>query len=108
MRYSLPILCVAFSLSLANAQQLSVPIVKDCTDGQAACYGTSQVTGLKVDGDGFLAVRAGPGSNYQMIEKLRNGDVVRVISFKGKWCGVELSNGSFGWVHSNWLSDLAG
>ena len=108
MRFILVFLFFTFSLSVASAQKLSVPIIKDCTDGQAACYATSQVSGLKANGDGFLAVRTGPGSNYRMIGKLRNGDVVTVISFRGKWRGVELRNGSFGWVHSNWLSDLAG
>ena len=90
------------------AQQLAVPITKDCVSSQAACYATSQVRGLKAGGDGFLAVRTGPGGNYPMIGQLVNGDVVTVITFHGKWRGVELTNGALGWVHSNWLSDLAG
>lgn len=99
---------LAFSSGTVAAQQLVVPIVKDCVDGQAACYATSRVTGLDPNGDGFLAVRSGPGSDYQMIGRLVNGDVVTVITSQGKWYGVELENGSFGWSHSNWLAPLAG
>lgn len=101
---------ILFTLSgvAVHAQQLAVPIVKDCVDGQAACYATSRVSGLDPNGDGFLAVRSGPGSDYQMTGKLVNGDVVTVITVRGKWYGVELPNGSFGWSHSNWLAPLAG
>jgi hypothetical protein len=101
--FAISILCTS-----ASAQQLSVPIVKDCVDDQAACYATSRVAGLDPNGDGFLSVRSGPGSDYQMIGKLVNGDVVTVITSRGKWYGVELRNGSLGWAHSNWLVSLAG
>ncbi|MEO1397900.1 MAG: SH3 domain-containing protein [Pseudomonadota bacterium] len=108
MKYLLSVLALFLTVASSSAQQLAVPIVKDCVGGQAACYATSQVAGLKATGDGFLAVRTGPGSNYRMIGKLRNGDVVSVIAFRGKWRGVELRNGTLGWVYSRWLRDLAG
>lgn len=106
---------LAFAVSIlstisgtAYSQQLSVPIVKDCVDDQAACYATSRVAGLDPNGEGFLAVRDGPGSNYQMIGRLVNGDVVTVITARGNWFGIELEDGSFGWSHRNWLAPLAG
>lgn len=105
---TIALLLTTAAAEMAYAQQLAVPIVKNCVDGQAACYATSRVTGLNPKGDGFLAVRTGPGSNYKMIGKLVNGDVVTVITVRGKWFGVELSNGSLGWSHSNWLAPLAG
>ena len=92
----------------ATAQQLDVAIVADCVPGQAACYATSRVAGLKSGGDGFLAVRTGPGSDFRKIDELYNGDVVEVIEFAGKWRGVRYRDGRLGWVHSNWLRDLAG
>ena len=102
------LILLTLSATTVHAQQLAVPIVKDCVDGQAACYPTSRVTGLDPNGDGFLAVRSGPGSGHQMIGKLVNGDVVTVITVRGKWYGIELRDGSFGWSHSNWLTPLAG
>lgn len=93
----------------AQAQNLDVPIHEDCvSDGQAACYFTSTVTGLDPNGDGFLAVRSGPGTNFPIIDKLYNGEVVHNIQMQGQWRGVRFRGGMKGWVHGNWLKDLAG
>ncbi|MEL6914813.1 MAG: SH3 domain-containing protein [Pseudomonadota bacterium] len=108
MRLSIPLIFLTFLAHAVHAQTLDVPIVVDCVDDQAACYATSTVTGLRADGDGFLSVRTGPGSEFRKIGELVNGDVVTVITVQGPWRGVELPGGSLGWVHGNWLSDLAG
>ncbi|MEL6550630.1 MAG: SH3 domain-containing protein [Pseudomonadota bacterium] len=102
-----PLFCTLLAPGL-HAQALDVPIIKNCVDSQAACYPTSTVTGLRADGDGFLSVRTGPGSDFRKIGELVNGDVVAVISSQGRWRGVELRDKTFGWVHGNWLTDLAG
>ncbi len=100
---------IAAGLPLASAaQQLDFPIDDSCVDDQAACYASSRVAGLDPNGDGFLAVRKGPGSGHAMIDRLHNGDVVEVITSQGKWFGVRYGNDRLGWVHSNWLRDLAG
>jgi hypothetical protein len=108
----------------AQAQQLDVDIIERASDDLDTCaYG--QVSGLKADGDGFLAVRKGPGSKHAKIDELKNGDKVWLFDTKGKWIGVvygvqELScspidadrpvqtRGKKGWVHQNWVEVLAG
>ena len=108
----------------AAAEPLDVPIRGFCGDGQAADYSSSTVAGLKAGGDGFLAVRTGPGANFRKIDELHNGDVVYVLAVKGDWFGVLYGSGADsychgsvripaarapqGWVHRRWLRDLAG
>jgi hypothetical protein len=108
----------------ASADELDVPIYEYGGDGLPSCA-TSVVAGLKADGDGFLAVRSEPGSNYRELGRLRNGDKVFAFDRKGKWFGVAFGGsepgcnspqkkrllpygGRKGWVHGNCLSDLAG
>ncbi len=67
------------------------------------------VSGLNPDGDGFLALRAGPDVRYRQIGRLRNGDRVgHNANCIGAWCFAGSvtrdSNrlGAVGWFHSNW------
>lgn len=114
---------LVFTLPLSFAQDLEVPFRPIQSDGQAADCPASFVAGLKADGDGFLAVRTGPGSEYSKIGELYNGDVVIICDTRGKWVGVfygrvSVNNPSSldgewdmpfkGWIHSNWLRPLAG
>jgi peptidoglycan hydrolase-like protein with peptidoglycan-binding domain len=112
----------------ASARNLDVIIIEHASDGQMASCFTATVFGLKADGDGFLAVRSGPGSNYRKIDELHNGDVVTVYDTNGDWKGVMYGpsqgtcnywegegktrplgyEGKKGWVHSDWLRVLAG
>ena len=97
------------SVLALSAQPLQVPIRKDCVeDGQMACYATSSVRLLSGAGSTFLAVRTGPGIEYEIFARLNNGDVVTVITSQGVWSGVELRDGRLGWVHGFWLENLAG
>lgn len=97
------------------AQGLDVPIQLAPDDGQAAVCASSVVAGLDPNGDGFLAVRAGPGTNYPKIGELHEGDVVNTCDARGPWIGILLSYpkpgqplGPGGWVHGRWLRPLAG
>lgn len=109
--------------SRSPAQALDVPVVEQGGDGQMATCASSTVAGLKAGGDGFLAVRAGPGTHYRKLDELRNGDVVLVYEIRGKWAGVAyramaancaatrtrfVPHEHKGWVHTNWLKDIAG
>jgi len=66
------------------------------------------VSGLDPNGDGFLALRAGPGSKYRQIGRLHNGDAAYLRKCDGKWCYVE--NGALngreaifnGWIYTAW------
>lgn len=108
----------------SQAQELDVPVIEHASDDLDTCsYG--QVTGLKEDGDGFLAVRSGPGSDFTKLDELHNEDKVWLFEQTGEWIGIvydtnELScspifidrevpyEGKKGWVHQNWIEVLAG
>lgn len=99
----------------AAAQGLDVPIRLAPDDGQAAVCGSSTVAGLDPNGDGFLAVRSGPGTDFAKIGELREGDTVYACDARGPWIGIYLTDprggrpsGLGGWVHGRWLKPLAG
>ncbi|GHA54972.1 hypothetical protein GCM10008927_21010 [Amylibacter ulvae] len=110
IRYVLLGLITAFHASAVIAQQLDVEIKVMKGDGQAAICGSSRVEGLNPNGDGFLAVRTGPGSKYRKIDQIYNGDIVADCNQRGKWHGIFYgpNNKKKGWVHGNWLVWVAG
>ncbi len=91
-----------------SAQQLDVEF-SIIEDGQAAGCAGATVTGLDPNGDGFLSVRTGPGTQFRKIDELYNGSTVRTCAKQGKWWGVYYgSPRRKGWVHGNWLGNWAG
>ena len=54
----------------------------------SACGAFGAVRGLKIGGDGFLALRSGPSANARLIDKLREGDGVYLCDESGGWFGV--------------------
>lgn len=120
-------------LSAQKHSTRPVPVRVGGSDVLDACDDWGTVDGLKADGDGFLAVRNGPGVAYATIDKLHNGQhVVRCEvglgddegDAEGKWipivyspapgkdCGLsspipdrEIYRGpcKSGWVHSSWI-----
>ncbi|MEM1048119.1 MAG: SH3 domain-containing protein [Pseudomonadota bacterium] len=128
--YAAGIAAILFGLAVsvppfhAEAQNLQRPIIEHAQEDLDTCA-LGEVTGLKADGDGFLAVRAGPGTQYRKLDQLYNGDAVLLFDRKGKWLGIvygvaELScspiresrpvphRGRKGWVHENWIRVIAG
>lgn len=91
-----------------QAQNLAVTFDTYCPpDSEAACFGVAEVMGLDPNGDGFLAVRTGPGAGYPMIAKLRNGDRVGDYAVKGAWHGISFgAEDRLGWVHGKWLGNF--
>jgi hypothetical protein len=88
---------------------LDVPFSDNGGDGQAAWCATSIVTGLDPDGDGFLSVRAGPGTQYRKLDELRDGDQVSTCDSRGPWVAIVYGPSKRrGWVHGRWLKYLAG
>lgn len=93
----------------AAAQVLDVPFETTGGDGQAAWCASSIVAGLDPQGDGFLAVRSGPGTEYRKIDELHNGDIVSTCDARGPWIAIIYGPSKRkGWVHGRWLKDLAG
>lgn len=96
--------CLVLALSgAANAQNVVVP--PDRAPQDAGCL----VKGLDPNGDGFLALRSGPGTEYLQIGSLRNGDAAYIYApNNGRWLYVE--NGSMGgreakfrgWIYDAW------
>lgn len=105
-----------------------VPIVIEADPNYDACGGDGVVGGLDSSGDGFLAVRSGPGPKYAEIDRLYNGEQVYFCDEKGRWLGVVYSKQrqdcnvttpwastqsytgpcKSGWVHRKWVRLHAG
>lgn len=102
MKLSLAVLLSVATASAAFSQNIVQPTGPLSND--TGCL----VQGLDPNGDGFLALRAGPSSSYQQIGSLRNGDAAYIRACQGKWCYVE--NGSInnvetrfrGWIYTAW------
>ncbi len=111
-------------LSFVQAGQLDVQIIERA-DGDFDTCSLGQVTGLKVNGDGFLAVRSGPSSKFKKIDELYNGDQVWLFEERKGWYGViygvdELScspisksrplrkKGKKGWIYGKFVKVIAG
>ncbi|MFT3808086.1 hypothetical protein [Arenimonas sp.] len=96
-----------------------------------ACLSVGEVSGLKPSGDGFLAVRRGPGTHYAIADKLTAGRRFHLCDWKeeGGWHGIVYSpDGSLdcgvsspvasprvysgkcksGWVNRRWVKVVAG
>jgi hypothetical protein len=83
---------IALALILAPpavAQQLDVPVRIPASDGQMATCASSVVAGLDPNGDGFLAIRSGPGAEFRKIGVLHNGDLVHTCDAHGDWIGIQ-------------------
>jgi hypothetical protein len=107
-------------------------IIEHSPEGYAPCaYGV--VHNLDPKGDGFLAVKAGPGLQYERIDKLYNGKQVIICGDKGPWyaivytktrqrddamryCNVEENRVKTlpytgpcrsGWAHQRWIKQIS-
>ena len=118
------IFSLSFAISFAEAEPLDVEIIEQASDDLDTCS-LGQVAGLKVDGDGFLAVRSGPSSKYEQIDELYNGNKVWLFEERNGWYGViygveELScspirknrplrlKGKKGWIYGKFVRVVAG
>lgn len=53
--------------------------------------------------DGYLNLRAGPGTSHGIITRLYPGNEVTRLAKRGNWLQVRLSNGETGWASANFL-----
>jgi len=119
--HALPLILSAlahFLLPLAHASDLDVGIYERGNGDDPSCkFGV--VRGLKAGGDGYLAVRTGPGAKYRKIDEIGNGKAFYIFEQKGKWLGVIYDSpepvcfstvdkrplvydGKKGWIHRGW------
>jgi hypothetical protein len=68
--------------------RLQAPVIIQASDNSDACVSDGIVHGLDPSGDGFLAVKAGPGLRYNRIDKLYNGQQVYLCVEAGDWFGI--------------------
>lgn len=67
--------------------------------------GSSSGTEYTVHVSDFLALRSGPGTGYDEIDRLSNGTIVRVNSFSGNWANVYVpSRDEWGYVYTSYIS----
>lgn len=59
-------------------------------------------------GDGYLNLRSGPGSEYNIIREMSHGDRVVLLSSSGNWRRVRHNaSGAVGWAYKNYLQTSA-
>ncbi|MDP4593063.1 MAG: integron [Beijerinckiaceae bacterium] len=127
--FALMVLSPGLFATTIQAQGRSVPVLVGGTADLDACQTVSQVQGLKRGGDGFLSVRSGPGPGFAERSRLRNGHRVYSCVSRGSWIGIVYGARAgqdcgvsspirqrrayrgvcrSGWVHRNFISDVAG
>jgi hypothetical protein len=79
------------------------PLKPKPTPQSDGCSRTGRVRGLDPNGDNFLAVRTGPGTGFQEIDRIFTGDKVSICSRQGKWYRVKYGGGS-GWVYGKYVA----
>lgn len=86
----------ALAAMSAHAQQAPVVpvVVGDDVPIDAASCSLGQVTGLDPQGDNFLAVRGGPGTDHAQIDALHEGDLVYTCDAHGRWMGIVYEPGA--------------
>lgn len=125
-----PLAAVAAAAAPAG-RPAPVPVTVASEPELDACPSYATVTGLRREG--FLAVRNGPGTGYEQVDTFHAGDAffICATSKDGKWFGIVYppaddadrdcevgANGTAprayagpcrsGWVHSNWVTIIAG
>ena len=53
--------------------------------------------------DGYLNLRTGPGTRYQIIRPMYNGEVVTLLERSGGWVRVKHQSGAIGWAFEKYL-----
>jgi hypothetical protein len=95
----------------ATDEALDVSFSDICTtEHDSECYAVFEVRRLDRNGDGFLAVRTGPGTNFLMTDQLFNGDKVTVMlgEIQGPWLPIIYGDSRKGWAHRKWLFQISG
>jgi hypothetical protein len=91
-RFILLVLIGSTLVHVATAQEVpirsQVPVTIGGDASYDACRGNGVVVGLDPNGDGFLAVKGGPGLSYPRIDKLYNGDQVYICGGTDSWFAV--------------------
>jgi hypothetical protein len=99
------------SAPLTSDGELDVSFSDVCaTQHDSECYAVFEVRGLDPNGDGFLAVRTGPGTSYLIKDQIFNGDKVTVFlgEIRDQWYPIVYGNKVKGWANRRWLYQISG
>ncbi|WP_079478029.1 N-acetylmuramoyl-L-alanine amidase [Halobacillus salinus] len=64
----------------------------------------SEVIAEKVVSTGVLNVRSGPGTDYNRVGKVYEGNVVKIYKYQGSWAKIAF-DGSTAWVHTDYIME---
>ncbi len=74
----------------------------------AGAAGSGSTAGRVATSDSNLNVRSGPGSGYPIRSSLPKNSTVTLMSRSGAWWQVEYASGTYGYVHSSYISQVSG
>ncbi len=90
------LLGAALALTVAGAAsaQSSIPVMVGTSGPDLdGCHSVGAVVGLDPRGDNFLAVRAGPSSDFTKIDEVYTNDSLWLCEKRGRWWGVVYAPG---------------
>ncbi|MAM61919.1 SH3 domain-containing protein [Maritimibacter sp. UBA3975] len=68
-----------------------------------ASAGTSPFRYIYSAGDGYLNLRTGPGTKFNIIRRMYNGEEVRLLERRGSWVRVRHESGAVGWASEKFM-----
>ena len=118
------LLVASGAVASSQTQGLDIPVMERGDEDLDTCA-FGEVTGLDPNGDNYLAVHSGPGTDYRQIDKLHSQNQVWTFDRKGSWIGVVYGSdnidcspitadrqydgpGKVGWVHEKYIRLIAG
>lgn len=89
-----------------SAKYISTSGSSESTSNQSnsTSSGTTISGNGKVNVSSRLNIRSGAGTNYSLVGKANNGDVVKLLEQSNGWYKIKLSNGVTGWASSQYIS----
>ena len=88
MKISAILLTLLLGANAALAGGAKVPVIYGKEAELDACPSGGEVQNVNKGSDQFLALRSGPGKNYAIVAKLKNGQQFAMCDSKPGWIGI--------------------
>ncbi len=85
-------LALGLACAAPSVAQDEVPVMVGGDETLDACNTLGAVTGLDPQGDNFLSVRAGPGTEYERTDQLGPGRKLWLCDQRGDWLAIVYNN----------------
>lgn len=69
----------------------------------SALSAQAEVLVVNSPGDGFLNLRTGPGSGFDIIMEMTHGTTVNTLEYAGNWARVQHESGAVGWAFRKYM-----